>query len=237
MNLDPEITLKQAISPTGKDSVTYKGKTIHIITWAKKFLFSPQDLDMPIKRFSGGEKAKILIAKLMLEPADLLLFDEPANDLDIPSLEILEQSILEFQGAIVIVSHDRYFLEKVSDQILYLDGNGNSKIVAGYDQILKEKQLNNEKEKTKKVKKIQVKKNFNIKCSFNDKFELDHIEEKIHKIESEIEELEKSILEPKLTRDPKLLADLCSKLQMQKEKSDNLYERWEELETKKESTQ
>ncbi|MCP3901716.1 MAG: ABC-F family ATP-binding cassette domain-containing protein, partial [Desulfobacteraceae bacterium] len=87
MNLDPEITLKQALSPTGKDSVTYKDRTIHIVTWAKKFLFSPQDLEMPIKRFSGGEKAKILIAKLMLEPADLLLFDEPANDLDIPSLE------------------------------------------------------------------------------------------------------------------------------------------------------
>ncbi|MCK5100426.1 MAG: ABC-F family ATP-binding cassette domain-containing protein, partial [Desulfobacteraceae bacterium] len=138
MYLDPEITLKQAISPTGKDSITYKDRTIHIVTWAKKFLFSPEDLDMPVKRFSGGEKAKILIAKLMLQPADLLLFDEPANDLDIPSLEILEQSILEFPGAIVIVSHDRYFLEKVSDQMLYLDGKGNSKIVAGYDQILKE---------------------------------------------------------------------------------------------------
>ena len=235
MNLDPEITLKQAISPTGKDSVTYKNKTIHIVTWAKKFLFSPQDLDMPVKRFSGGEKAKILIAKLMLEPADLLLFDEPANDLDIPSLEILEQSILEFKGAIVIVSHDRYFLEKVSDQMLYLDGNGNAKIVAGYDQILTEKRIEIQKEKTKKPKKIQIKKNSNIKFSFNDKFELDHIEKNILKIESIIEELEKSILDPKVTTNPKKLSDFCSKLQLQKEKSDNLYERWEELERKKDS--
>ncbi len=237
INLNPEITLKQALSPTGKDSVTYKDKTIHIVTWAKKFLFSPQDLEMPIKRFSGGEKAKMLIAKLMLEPADLLLFDEPANDLDIPSLEILEQSILDFQGAIVIVSHDRYFLEKVSDQILYLDGNGNAKIVAGYDQILKEKKRYTEKEKIKKTKKNEVKKSSKIKFSFNEKFELEHIEEKILKIESEIEKLEKLISTPEISINPIKLADSCSKLQIEKEKSEDLYTRWEELETKKANAQ
>ncbi len=237
MNLNPEITLKQALSPTGKDSVTYKDRTIHIVTWAKKFLFSPQDLEMPIKRFSGGEKAKILIAKLMLEPADLLLFDEPANDLDIPSLEILEQSILDFQGAIVIVSHDRYFLEKVSDQMLYLDGNGNAKIVAGYDQILKEKELYREKVKSKKTKKTQVKKSSKIKFSFNEKFELEHIEEKILEVESEIEKLEKLISTPEISSNPTKLADSCSKLQVQKEKSEDLYTRWEELETKKANAQ
>ncbi|MCD4743701.1 MAG: ABC-F family ATP-binding cassette domain-containing protein [Desulfobacteraceae bacterium] len=233
MILDPEITLKQAISPTGKDSVTYRGRTIHIVTWAQKFLFSPRDLDMPVKRFSGGEKAKILIANLMLQPADLLLFDEPANDLDIPSLEILEQSIQEFPGAVVIVSHDRYFLEKVSDQMLYLDGEGNATIVAGYDQILKEKKLKKEKQKIKKISRSKPRKNSEIKFSFNEKFELEHIEEKILKIELNIEELEKSTQDPKITTDPKKLADLCSELQRGKEKSDKLYERWEELEIKK----
>ncbi|MCP3899037.1 MAG: hypothetical protein GY707_04800 [Desulfobacteraceae bacterium] len=192
---------------------------------------------MPIKRFSGGEKAKILIAKLMLEPADLLLFDEPANDLDIPSLEILEQSLLEFKGAVVIVSHDRYFLEKVSDQMLYLDGNGNAKIVAGYNQILKEKELYREKEKIKKTKKIQVKKGSKVKFSFNEKFELEHIEEKILKVESEIEKLEKLILTPEISTNPVKLADACSKLQIQKEKSEDLFARWEELETKKANAQ
>ena len=233
LNLDPEITLKQAISPTGKDSITYKNRTIHIVTWAKKFLFSPQDLDMPIKRFSGGEKAKILIAKLMLEPADLLLFDEPANDLDIPSLEILEQSISEFPGAVVIVSHDRYFLEKVSDQILYLDGEGNHKIVAGYDQILKDKKRKQDNQKIKKIKKNKIKTNSKIKFSFNEKFELEHIEEKILEIESNIKKLEKSISDPIIIANPVKLAEYCSQLQQEKEKTDKLYERWDELETKK----
>ncbi len=237
LKLDPEITLKQAISPTGKDSITYKDRSIHIVTWAKKFLFSPQDLDMPIKRFSGGEKAKILIAKLMLQPADLLLFDEPANDLDIPSLEILEQSILEFPGAVVIVSHDRYFLEKVSDQMLYLDGEGNTKIVAGYDQILKEKKIKKDSLKIKKAKKPSVKKISKIKFSFNEKFELEHMEEKILNIESKIEELEISIQDPDIQTNPAKLTDCCSKLQKEKEGLDKLYERWEVLETKKQNAQ
>ncbi len=237
INLDPEITLKEALSPTGKDSITYGNRTIHIISWAKKFLFSPRDLDMPIKRFSGGEKAKILIAKLMLQPADLLLFDEPANDLDIPSLEVLEQSILEFNGACVIVSHDRFFLEKVSDQILYLDGNGNAEIVAGYNQILKSKEQKNNRVKTKKTGTIKKKKNSGIKFSFNEQYELEHIENKILKIESNIEDLEKSIIDPAITQNPEKLADYCSMLQITKEKSDKLYERWDELETKKTSAQ
>ncbi len=236
INLDPEITLKQALSPTGKDSITYKNRTIHIVTWAKKFLFSPQDLDMPIKRFSGGEKAKILIAKLMLQPADLLLFDEPANDLDIPSLEVLEQSLLEFKGAVVIVSHDRYFLEKVSDQILYLDGKGNSKLVAGYDQILKEKKIEIDNQTKQKTKKTTPKKVSTIKFSFNEQFELKHIEEKILKHEADIQKLEKLILTPAITTNAVELTKYCSQLQQEKEKVDTLYERWDELETKKNMT-
>jgi ABC transport system ATP-binding/permease protein len=233
-DLDPEMTLKQALSPTGKDSITYQNRTIHIVTWAKKFLFSPQDLDMPIKRFSGGERAKVLIAKLMLQPTDLLLLDEPANDLDIPSLEVLEQSILEFTGAVVIVSHDRYFIEKVSNQMLYLDGKGNSKIVAGYDQILEDKKKQNNELKPKK-KKVIKKTASKIKFSFNDKYELDHIEEKIQAVETNIQKLEESIKDPVVAGNPGQLSDYCSQLQNEKEKLDQLYERWEELEIKKDN--
>ncbi len=232
LDIDPEITLKQAISPTGKDSIIYKDKTMHIVTWAKKFLFSPKDLDMPIKRFSGGEKAKIHIANLMLQQADILFFDEPANDLDIPSLEVLEQSIQEFKGAVVIVSHDRYFLEKVSDHLLYFDGKGSTSMIAGFDQIIEKKRS---EKKSKKIKpaKEKIKKKFQIKFSFNEKYELEHIEEKIQEVESNIDKIEKSIQEPAITVNPDKLSKYCSMLQLEKEKSDKLYERWNELEIKK----
>ncbi|MDM8537646.1 ABC-F family ATP-binding cassette domain-containing protein, partial [Desulfobacterales bacterium HSG17] len=104
--LNLESTLKQALNPAGGDSVNYKGKPVHVVTWAKRFLFMPDQLDMQVKKLSGGEKARILLANIMLAPCDILFLDEPTNDLDILSLEVLEESIKQFPGAVVIVSHD-----------------------------------------------------------------------------------------------------------------------------------
>ena len=101
-----------------------EGRAIHVAGWAKRFLFRSEQLETPVGRLSGGEQARVLIARLMLEPADLLLLDEPTNDLDIPTLEVLEESLLEFPGALVLVTHDRYLLDRVSTRILALDGRG-----------------------------------------------------------------------------------------------------------------
>jgi len=121
--LDLSLSLKETICPEG-DAVVYRGKSIHVITWAKRFLFPPDQLEQPVSTLSGGERARALIARLMLQPADLLLLDEPTNDLDIPALEVLEESLLEFPGAIVMVSHDRFLLEQVATGFLALDGRG-----------------------------------------------------------------------------------------------------------------
>jgi ATP-binding cassette subfamily F protein uup len=121
--LDPTVSLKQTLGATG-DSVIFNGRSIHVVGWAKRFMFRPEQLDTPVSRLSGGEQARVVIAKLMLEPADVLLLDEPTNDLDIPTLEVLEESLLEFPGALVLVTHDRYLLDRVSTQILALDGRG-----------------------------------------------------------------------------------------------------------------
>ena len=88
---------------------------IHVAAWAARFLFTSEQLNQPVGRLSGGERARVLIAQLMLQPADVLLLDEPTNDLDIPTLEILEESLLEFTGALVLVTHDRYMLDRVSN--------------------------------------------------------------------------------------------------------------------------
>jgi ATP-binding cassette subfamily F protein uup len=131
--LDPDLTLRRALAPDS-DSVIYQDRVIHVGGWATRFLFTSEDLNRPVSRLSGGERARVLIAQLMLQPADLLLLDEPTNDLDIPTLEILEESLLEFRGALMLVTHDRYMLDRVSTVVLGLDGFGGFGRFASYSQ-------------------------------------------------------------------------------------------------------
>ncbi len=131
--LDQDVTLRRALAPEG-DSVIYQDRLIHVASWAARFLFTSEQLNQPISRLSGGEKARVLIAQLMLQPADVLLLDEPTNDLDIPTLEILEESLLEFRGALVLVTHDRYLLDRVSNIVIGLDGQGAVAKFADYSQ-------------------------------------------------------------------------------------------------------
>jgi ATP-binding cassette subfamily F protein uup len=132
-SLDPNVTLARALAPEG-DSVVYQGRSVHVAGWAKRFLFRPEQLETQVSRLSGGEKARIVLARLMLQPADLLIMDEPTNDLDIPTLDVLEESLLEFPGALVLVTHDRYLLDRVSTRILALDGSGGAEYFADYTQ-------------------------------------------------------------------------------------------------------
>ena len=112
----------------------HNGRVVHVASWASRFLFTGEQLNQPVERLSGGERARVLIARLMLQPADLLLLDEPTNDLDIPTLEILEESLLEYPGALVLVTHDRYMLNRVSTTVLGLDGRGNAQAFADFAQ-------------------------------------------------------------------------------------------------------
>ena len=131
--LDPETSLRRALAPDS-DSVIYQERVMHVASYAARFLFAGDQLDQPVGRLSGGERARVLIAQLMLQPADLLLLDEPTNDLDIPTLEILEESLLEYRGALVLVTHDRYMLDRVSTVVLGLDGWGTIERFADYSQ-------------------------------------------------------------------------------------------------------
>ena len=131
--LDPAVSLKRTLAPFG-DSVVFQGRSVHVAGWARRFLFRSEQLETPVGRLSGGEQARAVLARLVLEPADLLLLDEPTNDLDIPTLEVLEESLLEFPGALVLVTHDRYLLDRVSTRILALDGRGGAVPYADYDQ-------------------------------------------------------------------------------------------------------
>jgi ATP-binding cassette subfamily F protein uup len=131
--LEPGVSLKRTLAPHG-DAVVFRGRAVHVAGWARRFSFRPEQLETPVGRLSGGEQARAVLARLMLEPADLLLLDEPTNDLDIETLELLEESLLEFPGALVLVTHDRYLLDRVSTTILALDGAGGAVSYADYGQ-------------------------------------------------------------------------------------------------------
>lgn len=250
--LDPDMPLKDALSPAG-ESVIYKERSLHVVSWAKRFLFTPGQLSLPVRRLSGGEKARILIANLMLQPADLLLLDEPTNDLDIPSLEVLEESLLEFPGAVVLVSHDRFLMDRVCNNILYLDGKGGAGIFADYRQCLNqqsvETKVKKEKEKSadttllgsgnankgsgeKSKQKTKGEKKPPL-FSYKHQFEMNQMEEKILNAESELEAIKAKTTDPEVMRDPAKLTEIYTLLQKAQEDVDNLYTRWEELESLK----
>ena len=230
--LDKNQTLRRALAPDG-DSINYQGRTLHVVSWAKRFLFQPDQLDMPVSHLSGGEQARILIANLICRPADILLLDEPTNDLDISAIEVLEDSLLDFPGAIVLVSHDRAFLDNITGGIIGFSGQGTAEHFADYSQWLRAGQPQNKPRKKKK--KTKEKTAGPKKLTFKEKLELDKMEENIQAIEEELELCKARIAAPEVMNNPPELARWCERLRQGQEKSDHLYERWEELEQKQET--
>lgn len=238
---DPNEPLRHIISNTG-DTIVYQDKPLHIISWAKKFLFEPDQLDQPIKTLSGGEQAKALLARVMLEPADVLFLDEPTNDLDIPSLEALEDSLDLFPGAIVFVTHDRYFLEKLATHIIGFHNNGEVHIYSDFQQWdTAEKQSQSTEEtknlkttKTETEKAAPTKNNKNPgKLSYKYQRELDMMEENILNAESHLEGLQQKLNQSQQNLNHSELQDLCDQITKSQEKVNQLYSRWEELENMK----
>jgi ATP-binding cassette subfamily F protein uup len=233
--LDMGVTLRRALAPEG-DSVVYQDRVVHVASWAARFLFKGEQLDQPVERLSGGERARVLIAQLMLQPADILLLDEPTNDLDIPTLEVLEQSLLEFPGSLVLVTHDRYLLDRVSTVVLGLDGQGNTETFGDYWQWeawQAERKSSRESEVKSPVvaPPVQAQK----KLSYLEAREYAGIEQRIHDAEQKLQMKRVALEDPAIASDgPKLVAAQAEMEAAQKE-LDALYERWAELQEKAES--
>ncbi len=231
--INQEETLRKALSPNG-DTVIYRGNPIHVVGWAKRFLFQPDQLDQPVNRLSGGEQARILIARLMLRQADILLLDEPGNDLDIPSLAVLEDSLIDFPGAVVLVSHDRFFLDSVTTSIIGFDGKGGTASYGDFDQWLEERNRHTSTVKKKSVPRVQVRSAESTKLTYAERLELDAIEAKILKAEQEVEHCQRQLENPLITVNPQELSHWCTLLKTNQEQVDALYARWEYLESKQE---
>ena len=235
--LPGDIPLRRALSPEG-DTVIYRGQTIHVNSWCKRFLFSPDRLDLPFGHLSGGEKARVHIARLMLQPADILLLDEPTNDLDIPTLEVLENSLQDFPGAIVLISHDRYMLDQLSTVILGLGTQSDTQLFADYrqwEQFQADKaRLEKEQAKPKAEKKEAPARGEERpkKMNFSEKREWEQMEGKILALENEIEHLHSVVQDPALLVQTDKLQQACESLSEKQHALEKLYQRWQELEMK-----
>jgi ATP-binding cassette subfamily F protein uup len=234
--LDPEISLRRALAPDS-DSVIYQDRVIHVASWAARFLFAAEDLNRPVGRLSGGERARVLIAQLMLQPADVLLLDEPTNDLDIPTLEILEESLLEYSGALLLVTHDRYMLDRVSTVVIGLDGRGGVGRFADYSQWeewLTEKDdeaLESSQPEAKKPASADI---LQAPKKANDPTarEAARIEKKIADAEAVLAAKKAALEDPAIVTDAPKLHTAYEEMQAAQAAVDTLYERWSELEKK-----
>jgi ATP-binding cassette subfamily F protein uup len=228
--LDPEVTLRRALAPDS-DSVIYRDRVIHVASWAERFMFTSEQLNQPVGRLSGGERARVLIAALMLDPADVLLLDEPTNDLDIPTLEILEESLLEFPGALVLVTHDRYLLDRVSTVVLGLDGKGTAERFADYSQweawVAEQKQ---QKPKTSAGSIPARTSTGKKKPSYQDAREYEGMENRLAEAERILDSKRTALQDPAVVKDGRLLEQAYQEMQAAQAIVDQLYARWAELE-------
>ena len=230
--LDTTQTLRDALSANG-ETVNYGGSVLHVSAWARRFLFTPEQLPMPLARFSGGEQARVLIAQLMLEPADLLVLDEPTNDLDIPALQVLEEGLASFPGALVLVTHDRSLLERVATEVLALDNAGHAAFYAGYAQWESRSKAPAAPPPPPPKAAVPAPRPDTNRLSASERKELAGMEAKIEQAEDAVATLQAQMEDPAVASDAKRLHECWDALAAAREAVTRLYARWEHLEARR----
>jgi ATP-binding cassette subfamily F protein uup len=243
--LDESLTLRRALAPEG-DGLNYQGRLVHVASWAARFLFTSEQLNQPVRNLSGGERARVLIAKLMLEPADVLLLDEPTNDLDIPTLEILEENLLDFPGALVLVTHDRYLLNRVSSTVLGLDGRGHTGRFADYGQWedwVEEQEAEQNKSgrtlsassaSTVSANSLPSQAGGKKKLSYLEAREFAAIEVRVEVSDARLAAAHERVENPEIATNAAALQEALTELNAAQHENDALYARWAELTEKNE---
>ncbi|MBA6222690.1 MULTISPECIES: ATP-binding cassette domain-containing protein [unclassified Colwellia] len=231
----------QEIVGEGKQEVVVNGKPRHVLGYLQDFLFSPKRARTPVRALSGGEKNRLLLARLFLRPSNLLILDEPTNDLDIETLELLEEVVANYAGTVILVSHDRDFVNNCVNSCLYFDGTGHvSQIVGGYDDVddylaYKEKQRETA---TKAVVKVAVAEKANSKVntpvkkkrSFKEKTELENLPGIIDELETSIADLQEKVNHADFFSQSKEQSNnILNQLAIDESKLEVAYARWQEL--------
>lgn len=232
-SLDLTKSVQKTLCPGG-DTVIYRGKPIHIRGYLDRFLFSSDQIDLPVGKLSGGEQSRLLLAKLMLNEAKILVLDEPTNDLDIETLDVLQNCLTDFDGGIILVTHDRYFLDQVATEIVAFPPAEFSRQelikfadLSQWERWREENQPVRENKKVRQADEAQKKKK---KMSYNDVRELGLMESKIQQAEKELAELQVQVSQPEIQSNAKKLTEIYQQIAEAQEKVEKLYLRWSELE-------
>ncbi|WP_370298863.1 ATP-binding cassette domain-containing protein [Pontibacterium sp.] len=226
----------------GRESIELNGRKRHVISYLSDFLFSPERSRTPVKALSGGECNRVMLAKLFSQPANILVLDEPTNDLDIETLELLEEILLDFDGTVLLVSHDRSFLDNVMTSTLAFEGNGRVReYVGGYNDWLRQRPEPVEEVKAKpqpkaaEKPKVEAAPKAKKKLSYKLQRELDSLPEQLEEAETALAALQEETAAPDFyQKDHQLVSDKLAELQTQEEKVEALMERWVELEAMQE---
>ncbi len=236
--LDREASVLKNLCPEG-DYVSFNGQYIHVRSYLDRFLFYGRKADLPVRKLSGGEQARLRLAQLMLLPAQVLVLDEPTNDLDMETLEVLEQSLNDFNGAVILVTHDRYFMDAVSNQILAFPpdhfADRGLQTFASYFQWenwYQQESLLADKAASAAIAEQKSQSTRTAKMSFKEKFELENMEALILTLETDMEKLTALSQNPDTLSDAKKMTDIHVKLAQLQSELDQKYQRWAELEKK-----
>ncbi len=239
--LDPEKTVMDNLAH-GKSEVEVAGRKQHVLGYLQDFLFSPQRARTPVKALSGGEKNRLLLARIFLRPCNILILDEPTNDLDIDTLDLLEELLDSYQATLIVVSHDRYFIDNVATDTWYFDGSGKIfENVGGYTDLketLARMELSNGSEQkaknsepVKKEEPVQPKRDRKRKLSFKETKELEHLPQEIEKADGRIQEIEEIFAGVDYgSQSEEYKKNIQQEYNALTERLEWLYQRWEELE-------
>jgi ATP-binding cassette subfamily F protein uup len=220
----------------GRDIITINGRDRHIISYLGDFLFAPERARSPAKVLSGGERNRILLAKLFSQPANVIVMDEPTNDLDVETLELLEELLVEYDGTLILVSHDRKFLENVVTSFWFFEGDGViTEYVGGvpnWARMLKDKAQAEQVKKADSVAKLEKKPAKKVKLSFKLKKELEELPLEIEALEGALAELQQLTSSTDFqSGDREIIQSTLHELSDTDKKLQGKYQRWDELES------
>ena len=249
-SLDPDTTLWRSLAPDGGDSIMVQGVQRHVVAYLRDFLFEDGQARQPVRTLSGGEKNRLLLSRLFANPSNLIVLDEPTNDLDMETLDLLLEVLDNYKGTLLLVSHDRDFLDRLVTSVIAVEGGGEvQEYVGGYSDYLAKRRAETNTGTAGKSRNTQAQqaakatgakaagsKSGSRKLSYKDQRELDGLPEKMEKISARMAELETSLADPKLYEgDPKAVSGLAAELEAARQELGAAEERWLELEEQREA--
>ena len=228
--LDPNVKAMDFVSG-GRDYIDINGKSKHVIGYLRQFLFTGKQAMAPIKMFSGGEKNRLMLAKILSQPANLLVLDEPTNDLDVETLELLEEMLVDYEGTLILISHDRTFLNNIVSSTIVMEGNAIiEQYNGGYDDYIMQKD-ENKKSKSPELQSVKAKpKKSSQKLSYNDQQLLKSLPGNIEDLENEISMAQKLLSDPDFYQNPDA-QNLTINLKSMEQELELLYDKWSELDS------